>query len=435
MAISALSARLGIATEITSAIISKKESLSVDATNGPPPSITPQIAKPARVRTTVAVSRGPHHSAAQTSGSTARNPSEVRCTVCMISGLKPTSPTRQAPASATNDRTNWVNRKRPNLLGRPQHHHRSYHQSAGDVAEPPREPDGRRTRPVRGAGQREAAYSDRRAEHRSGQERNQRKLRNAARRLERTAPVGPQIEEAGADQRFERVAERDGRGRQQQVGGGKIGDLVDRIGGKCPEQNCRPDPQPEHQHATDCQTGGWPDRCFSRVNGGQQEACARQHKVGGTEHDQGDDIFRHPQARREPRRRLPFWDKCHRPPNDTTGDKQDYEQFGRARPHGRPARNAPHRSMPYQEPYFGRKYGRPAGDRSDRAPWAFASSARTVLNYVGNARARPDFALCAPVVRVFGRETHQTGNPRPRLCLERHSRSKFRQVLLIAASR
>src|SRR3984893_8427649 len=398
MAISALSARLGIATEITSAIISKKESLSVDATNGPPPSITPQIAKPARVRTTVAVSRGPHHSAAQTSGSTARNPSEVRCTVCMISGLKPTSPTRQAPASATNDRTNWVNWNGRNfsvahstttgvttkaLATSPSHH---VNQMAGALAQS-------------------------------------------------AAPVGPQIEEAGADQRFERVAERDGRGRQQQVGGGKIGDLVDRIGGKCPEQNCRPDPQPEHQHATDCQTGGWPDRCCARVNGGQQEAGARQHKVGGTEHDQGDDIFRHPQARREHRRRLPFLDKCHRTPNDTTGDKQDYEPFGRARPHGRPARNAPHRSMPYQEPYFGRKHGRPAGDRSDRAPWAFASSARTVLNYVGNARARPDFALCAPVVRVFGRETHQTGNPRPRLCLERHSRSKFRQVLLIAASR
>jgi hypothetical protein len=42
-----------------------------------------------------------------------------------------------------------------------------------------------------------------------------------------------------------------------------------------------------------------------------------------------------------------------------------------------------------------------------------ASSARTVLNYVGNARARPDFALCVPFVRVFGRETHQTGTLDP----------------------
>src|SRR4029079_19646115 len=70
---------------------------------GPLPASRPQAANPERMRALVAVSRGPHRSAAHNSGTIARNPSALLNAVCSISGLKATTPTTPAAASTLAD--------------------------------------------------------------------------------------------------------------------------------------------------------------------------------------------------------------------------------------------------------------------------------------------------------------------------------------------
>src|SRR5205823_262782 len=78
---------------------SRNDSLKEAARKGPMPANTPQAANPERMSAVVAVSRGPHRSAADNSGTTARNPSALLNPVCSISGLKAIMPTTPAAAS------------------------------------------------------------------------------------------------------------------------------------------------------------------------------------------------------------------------------------------------------------------------------------------------------------------------------------------------
>src|SRR5262245_6217898 len=95
-------------------ISGRTKSLGVAPAKGPPPARVPQTAKDDRMRATVAVSRGPHRSAAHTSGRTARKPNELRIAVCSMSGLKATIPTAIAATAATPDsRTPRNGRKLP----------------------------------------------------------------------------------------------------------------------------------------------------------------------------------------------------------------------------------------------------------------------------------------------------------------------------------
>ena len=82
---------------------SRNDSLKAVAVKGPLPAKTPQAAKPERMSAVVAVARGPHLSAAHTSGRTARNASALLYAVCSISGLKAMTPTIAAATSAAAD--------------------------------------------------------------------------------------------------------------------------------------------------------------------------------------------------------------------------------------------------------------------------------------------------------------------------------------------
>ena len=79
---------------------STNEALRPMSPNGPACSIVAQIAKPVRIKPTVAVSRGPRRSAAQTSGRIVRKPSGLVYWVRGSSGLKAIRPTPMANISA-----------------------------------------------------------------------------------------------------------------------------------------------------------------------------------------------------------------------------------------------------------------------------------------------------------------------------------------------
>src|SRR3954471_9164812 len=102
-ATSALTARPAIETPIVNITNSRNDSLKVAVEKGPLPASRPQAATPERIRAVVAVSRGPHRSAAHNSGTTARNPSALLNAVCSISGLKAITPTTPAAASTAAD--------------------------------------------------------------------------------------------------------------------------------------------------------------------------------------------------------------------------------------------------------------------------------------------------------------------------------------------
>ena len=107
----------------------------------------PQTAKPDRTSATVAVSRGARRSADHSNGTTARKPSGAVCAVCSTSGLKAIRPTAQAPArtAALSARS-----RRPpcRRACRPQDEHRRDHQRAGEIAQPPGQPDRADIRPI-----------------------------------------------------------------------------------------------------------------------------------------------------------------------------------------------------------------------------------------------------------------------------------------------
>src|SRR6476659_1840077 len=95
-ATSALTARPAIETPIVNVTNSRNDSMKVAANK-------PQAANPERMSAVVAVSRGPHRSAAHNNGTTARNPSALLNAVCSISGLKAITPTIPAAASTVAD--------------------------------------------------------------------------------------------------------------------------------------------------------------------------------------------------------------------------------------------------------------------------------------------------------------------------------------------
>src|SRR4051794_5652509 len=100
---SALTARPAIETPIVNMTNSRNDSLKVAAKKGPLPANTPQAANPENMSAVVAVSRGPHRSAAHNSGTTARNPSALLNAVCSINGLKAITPTTPAAAITVAD--------------------------------------------------------------------------------------------------------------------------------------------------------------------------------------------------------------------------------------------------------------------------------------------------------------------------------------------
>ena len=78
---------------------SRKDSFRPDGPNGPECCTVAQTAKPVRITLTMAVSRGPRRSAANTSGRMARKPSGAEYSERGTSGLKAIKPTAMADAS------------------------------------------------------------------------------------------------------------------------------------------------------------------------------------------------------------------------------------------------------------------------------------------------------------------------------------------------
>ena len=99
---------------------------------------------------TLAVSRGPRRSAAQTSGRIARKPSGLVYSARGSSGLKAMRPTHGVTASTAMSHQLAALEVAP-LGPRPQHDRRRHHQRAGGVAQPPGDPDRREIRPGRKA--------------------------------------------------------------------------------------------------------------------------------------------------------------------------------------------------------------------------------------------------------------------------------------------
>src|SRR5262249_54339383 len=77
-------------------VTNSEASSRLAAANGPPPANVPQTAKPARMSTAVAVSRGAAYSTPHSSGTTARKANALRPRGGSRSGLKARSPTRMA---------------------------------------------------------------------------------------------------------------------------------------------------------------------------------------------------------------------------------------------------------------------------------------------------------------------------------------------------
>ena len=118
---------------------SRNDSSKVAAAKGPLPAKTPQAAKPERMSAVVAVSRGPHRSAAHNSGRTARNPSALLNAVCSISGLKAMTPTTTARRQVRlADANTLLQIERSEIAERPEHDDRRNDEHAGRVAQPPR---------------------------------------------------------------------------------------------------------------------------------------------------------------------------------------------------------------------------------------------------------------------------------------------------------
>jgi hypothetical protein len=99
MATSAASTRLGIDRQIMKVSRSRKDWLMPRCANGPTCLMAAQTAKAVSTKLTLAVSRGPRRSAAQTSGTMMRKPSGLVYSERGSSGLSEIRPTRTAPPS------------------------------------------------------------------------------------------------------------------------------------------------------------------------------------------------------------------------------------------------------------------------------------------------------------------------------------------------
>ena len=253
--------------------------MKVAAKKGPLPANTPQAANPERMSAVVAVSRGPHRSAAHNSGTTARNPSALLNAVCSISGLKAITPTTPAAASTVADASTVFR-----LKGRKSP--RAQSTTTGATA---RTPAASRSHHVVHAAMMpvHSRYpaSDKptdagsRADHRRG-ENDQGEFRNAGRRIESVAAAAPDADQVPADDWRQSAARCDDQGHRNGVGGARIGEVGGYARHICRCKNRRPHANSAQEDGGEGETSRRPDRDHARVDRRDRQAEIRQTKIG-----------------------------------------------------------------------------------------------------------------------------------------------------------
>ena len=171
----------------------------------------------------VAVARGPHLSAAHTSGRTARNASALLYAVCSISGLKAMTPTTAAATSAAADAKTLlklkvlVHRRAPTARRPAQQRARRPHRAATTPSMR------QRRRSIRGIRRRQAP------EHPVAliivmAQQDECELRHAGGRIERLLATVRDVEQVAADDRRQRVR-RHRQGHHGRIGGAGISEV------------------------------------------------------------------------------------------------------------------------------------------------------------------------------------------------------------------
>ena len=162
------------------------------------------------------------------------------------------------------------------LAAKGQKQKRRDHEIAGRVAEPPREPDGARVRPVRVAAEHERADADGGADRRAEQRGRHHELEDVLRAIEGRDAAGEALDERRADERLQRVAGGDAERRQHRARGAD----VDEEGAR---EDHRPDAAPEQQHGDQRDARGRPHGRRVRV-----DARERQAQLAGDEIEDAD---------------------------------------------------------------------------------------------------------------------------------------------------
>ena len=262
----------------------QKDSLSPSCPNGPAWRSVAQIAKPVRISATVAVSRGPRQSAAHTSGRIARKPSGLVYSDAGSIGLKAMNPTATAKTSTAAAAQRIRACQTAPAGSRPQNDDRRHHQCAGDVAQPPGDPDRAKVlsqlaKPARHnvitpiVGLINVADADA----------DQREFRHPRRGREKVSlPPDQRAIKQTAGDRFQRIAKRDHR-RGLKGSGGRG------VGGEGADKDRRPDFRPAQKDGGQRQPGRRPDRAGARIDGGKPQAKLGQEKISKGDNREGRD--------------------------------------------------------------------------------------------------------------------------------------------------